>query len=84
MKHITESNEHQESSKQSKDNHQKHSAIPNKVYSCNFCYISFEQKKDLLKHNLHHAEERPFSCTLCDKSFAYQNTLNNHLLMHRR
>ncbi len=81
--HMAEFNEEQETSNQSKDNHQKRNSTSDKLYSCNLCYFSFKRKSDLQQHSLQHSKERPFSCTLCDKSFVYQNTLNNHLRMHR-
>ena len=45
--------------------------------SCNFCFKSFQSKKDLFVHLKSHVH-KPFNCQYCDKSFTDARYLKVH------
>ncbi|CAL4065705.1 unnamed protein product [Meganyctiphanes norvegica] len=60
--------------------HEKH----NYRYSCSHCKKKFICNAKLVEHERIHTGEKPFSCSLCNMSFAAKATYNNHVkLVHR-
>ena len=53
--------------------------IREKKYECPKCPKKFRDRCDVEKHQVTHTGERPFSCSLCDKTFAWADNLNHHL-----
>ena len=49
-------------------------------YECNLCGRRFARGTTLVRHKLAHSGEKPFSCKLCEKSFATKYTLKSHTL----
>lgn len=52
---------------------------PRKKYQCEVCQKEFGYSNDLRKHLRIHLDERPFSCTQCDKTFRQAGCLKNHI-----
>lgn len=50
-----------------------------KKYQCEVCQKEFGYSNDLRKHLRIHLDERPFSCTQCDKTFRQAGCLKNHI-----
>ena len=50
---------------------------------CTVCSNGFTRREDLEQHIRTHSVEKPFSCVWCDRVFAGETTLNNHLKMCR-
>ncbi|XP_063050377.1 zinc finger protein 271-like [Engraulis encrasicolus] len=48
---------------------------------CDMCGMLISKQSNLLKHMRIHTGERPYSCTVCEKTFICTGTLNIH---HRR
>lgn len=53
-------------------------------YYCPVCSMQFSSKSSLLEHqNKQHANEKPFKCELCGKTFAVRRYLREHERRHR-
>lgn len=53
--------------------------IPGKGYSCEFCGKNYWNKSDCEGHKFsQHLQIKPFSCTACDMSFSYKQSLRRH------
>ncbi len=50
-----------------------------KKYQCEVCQKEFGYSNDLRKHLRIHLDERPFSCTQCNKTFRQAGCLKNHI-----
>jgi len=51
--------------------------------SCKHCNLQFKGRTRLLDHiNQEHSELRPYKCDQCDKSYAKQKHLTEHLVTH--
>lgn len=50
-------------------------------YKCPICHQIFP-KGSLLGHIRQHTQEKPFTCNICDKSFARKNNLQYHIKHH--
>lgn len=50
-----------------------------KNYQCEVCQKQFGYSNDLRKHLRIHLDERPFSCTQCNKTFRQAGCLKNHI-----
>lgn len=59
----------------------KHNNYEPKKTSCHICGKMFTEN-NLRKHLIVHTDERPFKCTICDKSYKYAETLASHNLFH--
>ena len=44
-------------------------------FSCNFCVKSFNDKRDLIKHESIHSDEVPYGCKFCAKQYAREDLL---------
>ncbi|GAA34123.1 zinc finger and BTB domain-containing protein 49 [Clonorchis sinensis] len=55
----------------------RHNAIN---HECTVCKRWFECNRDLRRHSIVHTGERPFTCTLCDKSYTSAFGLQRHQL----
>lgn len=51
---------------------------------CSFCGMTFKKLEHCQRHERTHTLARPYSCTVCLKAFARQDTLNRHLRLHSR
>ena len=51
-------------------------------YQCQICHRYLSGKEGLKRHNMIHTGERPFKCSMCDKSFRQRRHLLNHELCH--
>ena len=49
------------------------------MYSCNKCPASFKHKKDLIRHEKTHSDEK-FTCTICNVSFHRKDVLKRHTI----
>jgi hypothetical protein len=57
-----------------------------KVHRCAFaaCSRAFENAADLAKHRRTHTGERPFSCSVCGRTFSDSSAHSRHEQTHRR
>ena len=53
--------------------------IREKKYECPKCPKKFRDRCDVDRHQVTHTGEKPFSCLLCDRTFAWADNLNHHL-----
>lgn len=53
-----------------------------KKTSCHICGRMVTET-NLRKHLITHTDDRPFMCTICNKSFKYPETLAAHILIHK-
>ncbi|XP_059053124.1 gastrula zinc finger protein XlCGF57.1-like [Achroia grisella] len=53
-----------------------------KSHHCDVCGYSTYTAEVLRRHTLTHANEKPYKCTLCDKSFIQRSQLQRHLEKH--
>ncbi|KNZ55777.1 hypothetical protein VP01_2585g2 [Puccinia sorghi] len=52
---------------------------------CPFCGMTFKKLEHCQRHERTHTLARPYTCTVCLKTFARQfNTLNRHIRLHSR
>ena len=51
-------------------------------YQCQVCHRYLSRKGGLKRHNMIHTGERPFKCSMCDRSFTQQCHQLNHELCH--
>ena len=51
-------------------------------YQCQICHRYLSRKGGLKRHNMIHTGERPFKCSMCDRSFTQQCHQLNHELCH--
>ncbi|XP_026471159.1 zinc finger and SCAN domain-containing protein 26-like [Ctenocephalides felis] len=49
---------------------------------CMVCNQSFEEREDFITHKKMHYEYSKFKCLICQKTFSYLNTPNQHYRMH--
>ncbi|XP_013170476.1 PREDICTED: zinc finger protein 184-like [Papilio xuthus] len=57
--------------------------IGEKRYSCHTCGLAFNDSGNLARHSKAiHAKHRPFSCTVCDKTFSRNAHLRDHMKSH--
>lgn len=49
---------------------------------CQFCGKSFAQAGELTIHNRSHTNERPFQCTICNKSYKTSSMRASHMDSH--
>ncbi|XP_034471944.1 zinc finger protein 484-like isoform X2 [Drosophila innubila] len=47
-------------------------------YVCEYCAKEFSKTYDLIRHRRSHTKEKPYTCSLCLKSFATKSKLNEH------
>ena len=53
------------------------------IFQCEMCEELFNTKGNLNRHLLVvHTVDKPYVCTVCDKSFPYQSVLKNHFRTH--
>ena len=53
------------------------------IFQCDMCEELFNTKGNLNRHLLVvHTADKPYVCTVCDKSFPYQSVLKNHFRTH--
>ena len=55
-----------------------------KRHECLDCGKSFPTPSKLQRHRLIHTGERPFSCSLCPRSYSQLVHLKNHMVSHNR
>lgn len=65
-----------------KSTHKK--TLTRKKHACEICSQTCYSKADLRIHLRIHTGERPFECTLCDKTFAIKSSLKGHLKTHQK
>ena len=46
---------------------------------CSYCEKKFTTNKALTEHEYVHTKERPYSCTVCDKTFNNSGTRYRHI-----
>ena len=51
-------------------------------FECKICHQFLSSKSSLKRHNMLHTGERPFKCSLCEKSFTQPHHRLNHELSH--
>uniref|UniRef100_A0A7S3YZ88 C2H2-type domain-containing protein n=1 Tax=Lotharella globosa TaxID=91324 RepID=A0A7S3YZ88_9EUKA len=47
-------------------------------FGCRFCNYTSEWRANVKAHERRHTGDRPFVCTVCNRSFQYKNVLTNH------
>ncbi|XP_061442252.1 zinc finger protein 398-like [Rhineura floridana] len=62
------------------DSEQKEGYIEGNVFQCNMCATDFGQQTTTTDHQ--YSRKRKFQCTDCNRSFAFQGQLSQHLLTH--
>jgi len=50
-------------------------------YKCDICFKGFPLSCLLQRHKRTHADNKPFQCSYCPKSFSSKTSLNHHLFM---
>ncbi|KAJ2938662.1 hypothetical protein O0L34_g11989 [Tuta absoluta] len=53
-----------------------------KSHACEFCNMSFFNKRELDQHVVKHTGVREFKCDICAKTFARKKTLRQHMRIH--
>jgi len=54
-----------------------------KIFTCNFCSAAFTTAQNLKGHvKSVHEGVKPYSCQICDRKFAYKDTLEAHMPTH--
>jgi len=54
-----------------------------KTFTCNFCSAAFTTAQNLKGHiKSVHEGVKPYSCQICDRAFAYKDTLEAHMPTH--
>ncbi|XP_055637187.1 zinc finger protein 845-like isoform X2 [Toxorhynchites rutilus septentrionalis] len=59
-------------------------AHPLPHYTCDTCGKVFRYKPFLVIHMRRHSNKRKFSCSYCNRSFASEVSLNNHIQIHTK
>ena len=49
---------------------------------CSFCPATFKSNTDVKRHERIHTGEKPFSCSVCQKSFNRKGNMEKHLTTH--
>lgn len=53
--------------------------------TCGTCNKKLTQKYHLVRHKLiHMGDQKPYKCTICDRTFARRENLKHHLMVHKR
>lgn len=55
---------------------------PEKKFKCDVCSKYFSSKHCLREHGYTHTNERPYSCSLCQKPFKHASQLSLHKKVH--
>uniref|UniRef100_L7LXU8 C2H2-type domain-containing protein n=1 Tax=Rhipicephalus pulchellus TaxID=72859 RepID=L7LXU8_RHIPC len=57
---------------------------PEGKHRCTYCPYSSDNKSHTTRHERTHTGERPFTCTICQKSFSRSERLETHMNVHTR
>ncbi|XP_021377008.1 zinc finger protein 184-like, partial [Mizuhopecten yessoensis] len=49
-----------------------------RLYTCDTCDRGYDTRHGLVKHMLIHTREKPFNCTVCNKSFRCKDSFREH------
>ncbi|KFM59471.1 Zinc finger and BTB domain-containing protein 8B, partial [Stegodyphus mimosarum] len=57
------------------------SILPAHTYTCPYCSYTTWHASNYKRHVLKHTGERPYKCTVCQKSFNRKDNLQTHLIL---
>ena len=50
----------------------------NKIFQCNLCQKRFDKVSNVIDHIKTHTDERPYPCSICNRSFAQKGNRDRH------